>query len=119
MPEPKGIITAAEAKKLSDNWKNLRASETDRAAGQPDNCSCWYSFQDMQDFLDLIKAENPNVNGVRFYMGVKTSAGDPKGLANIFMVPTTEKDGINRDIPNARGMDRGDLGDPPQSGYPQ
>ncbi|AUC81239.1 hypothetical protein [Lacinutrix sp. Bg11-31] len=119
MPTPKGIITAAEAQELNDNWTNLRARANQSAAGKPDNRSSWYSFDDMQNFLNLIKEENPKVNGIRFYLGVETTKEDPKGLTTIFMVPTEDDKGKNKDIPKAKGMDRGEEGEPVESGYPQ
>jgi len=118
MSTPKGIITAAEAKVLNDNWTSLRAKENETAAGQPDNRSSWYSLEDMEQFLSLIKAENPTVNGVRFYLGVETTQEAPKGLTTIFMVPTEEVDNENKDIPEARGMDKGANGMPPGEDYP-
>lgn len=120
MPTPKGIITYQEAQELNNNWTNLRARANSTAAGKPDNRSSWYSLDDMQNFLNLIMEENPNVNGVRFYLGVETTKEDPKGLTTIFMVPTQDDgDGKNTDIPEAKGMDRGETGDPPEAGYPQ
>lgn len=119
MSTPKGIITATEARELNDNWTNLRKKETDLAAGKPDNRSSWYSLQDMEDFIAVIKRENKNVNGVRFYLGVETSKADPKGYTTIFMVPTENNGGKNSDILNAKGMDMGDAGDPPSANYPQ
>lgn len=118
MPTPTGIISAAEAQELNDNWTNLRGRANDNAAGKTDNRSSWYSFDDMQNFLDLIKEDNPEVNGVRFYLGVEKTATDPKGYTTIFMVPTKDNDGENQDIIGARGMDRGDGGMPPGQGYP-
>ena len=120
MPTPKGIISSVDAQELSDNWTNLRAKANETAAEKPDNRSSWYSFEDMQDFLNLIKEENENVNGVRFYLGVETTEKDVKGLTTIFMVPTeNDGNGNNKDIPNAKGMDRGDDGNPPNAVYPQ
>lgn len=120
MPTPNGIITAQEAQELNDNWTNLRSRANDNAAGKPDNRSSWYSFEDMQDFLNLIKEEHSNVNGVRFYLGVETTREDPKGLTTIFMVPTEDDgEGKNQDIPEANGMDRGETGHPPEAGFPQ
>ncbi|WP_452224592.1 hypothetical protein [Lacinutrix chionoecetis] len=119
MPTPKGMITAAEAKELNDNWTDLRASANETAAGKPDNRSSWYSLEDMQNFLNQIKEENPDVNGVRFYLGVETSEEDEKGLTTIFMVPTKDDGrGNNQDIPEANGMDRGAGGMPPGQDYP-
>lgn len=119
MPTPRGIISAQEAKTLSDNWTNLRASANNEAAGQPDNRSSWYSLEDMQNFLNYIKDNNKDVNGVRFYLGVQTAKADPKGMTTVFMVPTQEKDGKNIDIEGADGMDDGVKGNPPSASYPQ
>lgn len=119
MSTPKGIITAIEAKELNDNWTTLRAKENEVAAGQPDNRSSWYSIEDMQIFLNLIKEDNPSVNGVRFYLGVETTKETPKGLTTIFMVPTVKVDNENKDISEARAMDRGENGHPPEAQYPQ
>ncbi len=119
MATPKGIITAQRAQSLNDNWTTLRAKANEAAAGQPDNRSSWYSLPDMKDFLDYIQENNPKVNGVRFYLGVETSKENPKGMTTIFMVPTEDDNGSNQDITGADGMDRGDLGDPPQANYPQ
>jgi len=119
MPTPKGIIKSTEAQKLNDNWTSLRESANRTAAGKPDNRSSWYSYQDMQDFLDLIKNENPNVNGIRFYLGVEKTESDPKGYTTIFMVPTEDVGGKNHDIVGADGMDKGIHGNPPGASYPQ
>ncbi|OIQ24022.1 hypothetical protein [Lacinutrix sp. MedPE-SW] len=110
MPNPSGIITPKQAKELNDNWTRLRASANKSSAGQDDNRSSWYSLEDMEQYIELIKNENPNVNGIRFYLGVETTETDPKGLTTIFMVPTEEKDGENADIAEASGMDRGGVG---------
>ncbi|APY00444.1 hypothetical protein [Lacinutrix venerupis] len=119
MPKPKGMITAAKAKELNDNWTNLRADANETAAGKPDNRSSWYSLEDMENFLKQIKEDNSNVNGVRFYLGVETTEEDKKGLTTIFMVPTKDDGkGNNQDIPDADGMDRGAVGVPPNQGYP-
>lgn len=90
MPKPQGIISAEEAKKLSDNWTKLRTKANEAAAVQPDNRSSWYSLDDMQNFLDFIKEKNNNVNVVRFYLGIETTKEDLKGMTTIFMVPTQE-----------------------------
>lgn len=120
MPSTKGTITAAQAKKLSDNWTNLRAKENETAAGKPDNRSSWYSLQDIKDYIALIEVNEPNVNGIRFYLGVETSKKDPKGLTTIFMVPTEDDcNGKSKDIQGATAMDKGEKGSFLAGGYPQ
>ena len=118
MSEPTGKISATEAEVLSDAWTKLRQNANNTAAGQEDNRSSWYSLGDMQAFIEMIKEENPTVNGVRCYLGVQADKDTPKGLTTIFMVPTEDKNGKNMDIKNANGMDRGQGGIPPGIGYP-
>ncbi|AXO79070.1 hypothetical protein DZC78_01285 [Olleya aquimaris] len=120
MSKPQGVITAKEAIELSDQWTKLRKDANDRAAGKPDNRSSWYSLEEMETFIKMIKEENKSVNGIRFYLGVdKVSKLDQKGYTTIFMVPTEEINGGNHDIIGANGMDRAGNGNPPQSGCPQ
>ena len=119
MPSPSGKISASEAKTLNNNWTTFRKTAKDAAAGQPDNRSSWYSLEDMEAFIAMIKDENPNVNGVRCYLGVETSEENEKGLTTIFMVPTENNRGKNKDISDANGMDKGEDGDPPSAVYPQ
>ncbi|AUC76223.1 hypothetical protein [Olleya sp. Bg11-27] len=119
MTKPTGIITAKEAVELSDAWTKLRQDANNIAAGQEDNRSSWFSIDDMEAFIKMIKEENPSVNGVRCYLGVnQISKINPKGLTTVLMVPTEEKEGKNIDISEAYGMDRGQIGIPPGEGYP-
>ncbi|QXP58496.1 hypothetical protein [Olleya sp. HaHaR_3_96] len=119
MTKPTGIITAKEAVELSDAWTKLRQDANNTAAGQEDNRSSWFSIDDMEAFIKMIKEENPFVNGVRCYLGVnQISKINPNGLTTVLMVPTESKGGKNQDIIDANGMDRGDAGMPPGQGYP-
>lgn len=118
MSLPKGIITANEAKELSDNWSNLREKANQTAAEKPDNRSSWYSIEDLENFIKHIKAQNNDVSGIRFYLGVEITK-DPKGYTTIFMAPTKVKGSKNIDILNADCMDRGIEGSPPAANYPQ
>ena len=118
--KPSGVITAKEGISLDTNFNTRHSLLSKDIVKRPDNRSSWYSLDDMQNFLNLIMEENPNVNGVRFYLGVETTKEDPKGLTTIFMVSTQDDgDCKNTDIPEAKGMDRGETGDPPEAGYPQ
>ena len=53
---PSGIITPTEAKKLSDNWTNLRQQYVDSVAYEAeDNRSSWYSIKDMEYYVNYAK----------------------------------------------------------------
>ena len=118
---PRGIISAQEAEKLSENWTNLRKTANDQVAcNAGDNRSSWYSLEDLTNFIDSVKTSYPNANGLRFYLGVDTSVGKG-GHTTIFMVPTELNQKKNRsyDILKADGLDDGGVGYPPTAGYPQ
>lgn len=127
---PRGIITAAQAQKLSDNWTDLRKSVNDSVAfNKGDNRSSWYSLDDLNSFIESVKKDHPNADGLRFYLGVDTTVGSG-GYTTIFMVPTQPKEegsnenktlngGGHDDITGANGLDRGDSGHPPTAAYPQ
>lgn len=116
---PSGIITPTEAKKLSDNWTNLRQQYVDSVAYEAeDNRSSWYSIKDMEYYVNYAK-DSLNASGIRLYLGVDTSVG-PKGLTTIFLVPTEndKRSGTQKDISTANGLDMGGAGVPPGQGYP-
>ncbi len=118
---PSGIISAQDAKDLSDNWTNLRKTVNDSVAfNEGDNRSSWYSLDDLSSFIQTVKTTHPSANGLRFYLGVDTAAGSG-GYTTIFMVPTEldAKTKQNNDISGADGLDEGDKGMPPTAAYPQ
>ncbi|WP_397362594.1 hypothetical protein [Olleya sp. R77988] len=128
---PRGIITSTEAKKLSDNWTDLRKSVNDSVAfNEGDNRSSWYSLDDLSSFIESVKKEHPKADGLRFYLGVDTTVGEG-GYTTIFMVPTQPKtegaepksklaaSSDHEDISGANGLDRGFSGHPPTASYPQ
>lgn len=121
MATPTGIITATEAKELNDYWTTYRKSANDGvASGGIDNRSSWFSIEDVEEFLKIVKAEHANATGIRMYLGVHDVVKGDGGKTTIFMVPTQEdKKGKNQDIPNAKGLNRGDDGEPVGAGYPQ
>lgn len=134
MTKPKGVITPAEAKKLDQDYNSRHQLISTDITGTPDNRSCWWSINDMQNYLDMIRTEAPTLgyklDGVRMYLG----AHGEKGLTTIFMVPTTSdplksedggssKDGDPKpnppyDIPGGSPMNAGADGNPPSTNYP-
>ena len=117
---PSGIITANEAKQLSDNWANLRKAVNDSVAyGGEDNRSSWYSIDDMKYYIAYAQ-DTLGANGIRLYLGVDSSQGSG-GLTTIFMVPTqfgASPKAPSIDISTANALDRGTNGTPPGQGYP-
>lgn len=116
---PAGVITPAQARGLDENWTTFRKTANDNAAGKPDNRSSWYALADMENYIALTRSEQDKVNGFRLYLGVKTTETDETGYTTIFIVPTENARGVNKDIPTAKVLDMGAAGHPPQANYPQ
>ncbi|MDX1272401.1 hypothetical protein [Bizionia paragorgiae] len=116
---PSGVITPAQARVLDENWTALRKVANDSAAGKPDNRSTWYALEDMENYIALTKTEQERVNGFRLYLGVKTTETDETGYTTVFIVPTEDDRGDNKDISSAKVLDMGSNGMPPQATYPQ
>jgi len=99
--KPKGVITAASAQDLNDNWTRERQAANDSAARQygrnKDNRWAWWSLEDMRDYLNYAENQSDSLgytmDGVRMYLGVYApNAGQAKkNLTTMFMVPTVTK----------------------------
>ncbi|MGB1308987.1 MAG: hypothetical protein ACPG6B_08765 [Oceanihabitans sp.] len=121
MATPNGIITAAEAVQLNNDWTTYRKTANDSVAAKgEDNRSSWFSIQDLEDFLTLVKKSHSDATGIRMYLGVHDVVKGDGGKTTVFMVPTKKAgEGVNQDIPNAKGLNKGVDGNPPGAGYPQ
>lgn len=129
MSKPKWLIKPEEAKVLSDEFTARNRVLSKRIVGRSDNRSCWWSVEDIEEFLAHAKkqarAKGHELNGIRAYFGAYAPNQGKVGESTIFMVPTASivdgKDGPGdtADIPDADGFNFGGPGDPPGSGYPQ
>lgn len=134
--KPRGVITESQAKELDSNWTKFRKIANDSAAGKPDNRSCWWSLEDMSQYLVYAQYQADSLkytmSGVRVYLGVYgDDAGEGKaGYTTMFIAPTgipmpppgasnfVARTG-NGDIPGADPLNAGTGGNPPPANYPQ
>jgi len=131
MAKPNGIITPKEAKELCDRWMKTRGPAVDRAAHKKDNCSCWWSLQDLRDYLDYAEKQAKELgytmDGVRVYLGAYgDEAPTDAGYTTMFLAPTGVQKGVigganlkSGDITGGNLLNRGQGGHPPNGGYPQ
>lgn len=129
MAKIKGLITPEEAKQLSEAFTTRCELISKDIVGRPDNRSSWYSLKDIKKYLKHAKKQAKEngykMNGIRVYCGAYPTQGDEVGYSTSFIVPTARvvdgKDGGggNGDIPDGDGLNDGDPGWPPNSGYPQ
>jgi hypothetical protein len=68
-----GKITKEEAKELNQNFVKTRAKAIDSAIGKKDAISCWFSIEELKEYIDFVeqegKAKGIAVNGLRIYFG--------------------------------------------------
>lgn len=63
-----GLKTSAgEPADLIREYKKTRWSPNSERIGKPDSLSAWYSIEDMENFLALVKSKGGD--GIRFYYG--------------------------------------------------
>ena len=134
--KPHGVITQEEAVFLDKNWTEYRKMANDSAAGKPDNRSCWWSLEDMRNYLDYAESQAKDLdytmNGVRVYLGVygEEAGEDKAGYTTMFLAPTgipiqpagtsnfVARTG-NGDIPGGDPLNDSTGGNPPPANYPQ
>jgi len=136
-PTPKGIISPAEIKVLTEAYNPRYEAINDsifRGVKGGDNRSSWYSLEDLSNFLTLAEKQASDLkytmDGVRLYLGAHPAVGNVPGYTTLLFVPTGypmgeegavfgAKQGGNGDIPGGNGLDMGEQGKPPGANYPQ
>ena len=134
---PKGLITPDQAKTL-DQAYNLRYnlisdSIVTRKGG--DNRSSWYGLDQVRNYLIYAEKESQDLgytmDGVRIYLGAHPDQNGEAGYTTMFFIPTGKPNKSKAsmfnffmqtnggDIPGGRGLDFGNMGNPPNVNYPQ
>jgi len=138
---PKGLITPAEAKTLSQAYNPRYNLISDSLVTRPggDNRSSWYALEEVITYLDYAERQatelNYTMDGIRIYLGAYPESKEGEGYTTLFMVPTgtmntsnksegnmlgfSFKKGNSGDIPGGGGLNMGGGGNPPSANYPQ
>lgn len=97
MSKPLNCITVAEARQLQNNWVATRAVDIEQAMGSADTREFLFSVEELQQFLDYIKAGAGMgaQAGVRIYFAAYDN--DTSDKATVFLAPTS---GITAGSPN-------------------
>jgi hypothetical protein len=131
-----GKITKEEAKELNQNFIKTRAKAIDSAIGKKDAISCWFSIEELKEYIDFVeqegKAKGIAVNGLRIYFGAyakNEKTPSKSNLSTVFFIPTQSKKNSvpeneflaspNMDITEIDGLNDGQYGNPPSAAYPQ
>jgi len=119
------LISESEAKDLCDNYDTREASNS-VIIGKDDNRSTWFSIEDLKAYIVFVEneasAKSITVDGIRMYIGAySNSTTDPikSKLATIFLAPTSKNSltGKSNDVLNIKGMNYGNIGNPPNKKY--
>ena len=95
MGKPKNCITVTEAKALQNNWNTTRAVEIERATGSKDVCAVTFNIEQLQEFINYVKAESTKQKidnpGIRVYFAAYNDKESTK--ATVFLNATESDDG--------------------------
>lgn len=87
MPKPANCISVNEARRLQNNWVATRAVDIEVAMGSPDTREFLFSVDELQQFLDYVKAGSGAMNpGIRIYFAAYDN--DLTDKATVFLAPT-------------------------------
>ena len=101
-------IKPSDAKKLCNNFDD-KYKELSKFIKKDDNRSVLFSIQEIQDYIEYVKKENPTVDGLRVYLG----SNKKTKMTTVFFAPTTNgKDDISLDA-----LNYGIAGDPKKLKY--
>lgn len=128
-------ITPEEATALNQNFVKTRAKAIDVAIGKKDAISCWFSIEELKEYINFVEQEGKSkgiaVNGLRIYFGAyakNENNPNKSNLSTVFFIPTQSKNGAlenefmaapSSDITEIDGLNDGQYGNPPSAVYPQ
>ncbi|MFT4801333.1 MAG: hypothetical protein ACI93N_001104 [Flavobacteriaceae bacterium] len=117
MGRPKNCITVTEAKALQKQWNDTRAVDIERATGTKDVCAVTFNIDQLQEFIDYVKAESTKQSidapGIRVYFAAKDSKSG--GKATVFLNATESDDGNSANNYNIDPLNKGGNGWPPNA----
>ena len=117
MSKPKDCITVTEAQALQANWNNNQAKDIEKATGSKDVIAVTFNIDQMQEFINYVKAESKTQGfsnpGIRVYFAAKSSAEG--GKATAFLNATEDDGGNSKNNYNIEPLNRGQNGWPPHA----
>jgi hypothetical protein len=95
MEKPKNCITPEAAKVLQNNWNDTRAKYIEKGLGTKDVCAVTFNIDQLQQFIDYVKAESTKQGidnpGIRVYFAAYNDKESNK--ATVFLNATESDDG--------------------------
>ena len=137
---PKGLITPTKAKELNQQFIKTRSKDLNKIVKKEsgdlkkeDAISCWFSLEELKNYIAYVENEAPDANGLRVYFGAYSNNNkkqNKKDLSTVFFVPTKAKQSslqkainvleeTSSDIDDIDALNSGEIGIPPSATYPQ
>jgi len=137
---PKGLISPTKAKELNQQFIKTRSKDLNKIVKKEsgdlkkeDAISCWFSLEELKNYITYVENEAPEVNGLRVYFGAYSNTDkkqNKKDLSTVFFVPTKPKVEVSQndkiaavsessDIDDIDALNDGTMGNPPSTQYPQ
>jgi len=95
MERPLNCITITEAKELQKNWNSTRAKYLEKRMGTKDICAVTFNIDQLQGFIDYVKAESTTKGienpGLRVYFAAYDNKESNK--ATVFLSATNSDKG--------------------------
>lgn len=114
MSKPINCISVTEARELQSNWLKTRAVFIEKELGAPDTCEFLFSVEELQEFLDYVKAGAENhTPGIRVYFAAYGL--DKTEKATVFLAPTLGVTAGSENNYDLKPLNRSIQGFPPKN----
>lgn len=94
------LVNTEHVNRVISNYKKERWANNSKHIGKEDSLSVWYSVEELEDFLEMVKANGGD--GIKMYFGAYDKEHAPKPLyadrQTIVMVATKVKETANGDV---------------------
>jgi hypothetical protein len=94
------LVNTVHVNRVISNYKKERWANNSKHIGKEDSLSVWYSVEELEDFLQMVKANGGD--GIKMYFGAYDTEHAPKPLyadrQTIVMVATKVKETANGEV---------------------
>lgn len=117
MLKPKNCIPVVDAQALQKNWNDNQAIDIEKARGTQDVIAVTFNIDQLQEFINYVKAESKtegiNSPGIRVYFAAKDSLNG--GNATVFFTASENDGGNSKNNYNIDPLNLGNGGYPPKA----
>lgn len=94
------LVNSEHVNRIISNYKRERWIQNSKHIGKEDSLSVWYSVEELEEFLQLVKDHGGD--GIKMYFGAYDKEHAPKTLyqdrQTVVLVATKTKDTINGEV---------------------